>query len=410
LGDVLRMENGVCFDVEGAKSTPASYLTQILNLFTLFEKSSPDANTRDQTAYCDVSMENFFVVRWLKVALSSLQKYLKVFKLELRVEGSLLFFKKENDVRVTLSEIKQIVKDLETLFEKKIVLFAYKESADRTIKGCARIIGKYCPYLDAAAIEKIHIEVNAVCGLDDMIPYETKWCAWPDYGFVSMPDVDNLPEGHILFMRQRTHNPNKIIPKGRFLALFGGSCYRVPCHEVIHIIQGIAKQSGNIFQAEHDASYAMMVLMWAVSRLESVSDMFVEGMCELLLMQQIRTGNKIWKNLNESERKEYVAWRDAFGLVECPGWRNEGPEGLKLESQMKGLIAAEGICPSGEVKMPDEAHVKKTLDLLFENRRGNVLTLPVNVIPELKIEANRIEKLSCPAKEQEWKELTSRLV
>jgi len=342
------------------------------------------------------------------VAIPFLQKYLECFALRLTVSGPVLFLNKNNGSPCTIVDLTTHVTELGFLFESGRVTFPYKELADRTIKGCARVIESYCPYLDAAAIEKIHIEANAVCGLKEMIPYETKWCAWPDYGFVSMPDITQFPSDHIDFMMQKSHNPNKKMSKGWFLVFFGIICLRTPCHEVIHIIQGIAKQRGNTFQAEHDASYSMMSLMWAVSQLPTTKDMFVPGTCELLLSSQIQLATKIWKNLTENQKKEYSNWRENFGLVECPGWRSEGPEGLQLESQMKLLIAAEGISPRGEVKLPDHDLLKRMLDLIFMNRTGT--TLSVLVPPDLKIEHNRIDILMSPVKQEEWKQVVNKIV
>jgi hypothetical protein len=304
-----------------------------------------------------------------------------------------------------VADITQLLSILENLFEKKIIVFDYKAIADRIIKGCARAIELNCTYLNSKAIEKIHIESNLVCGVEEMIPYETKWCAWPDYGFVSMPDVNTLPDSHLDFMCKHSHNQNKMIPKGRFLAQYIGTCYKTPCHEVIHIIQGVCKQRGNTFQAEHDASYSMMNLFWSISKLPELSNLFPAGICEMIYHYQIQSAYRIWNKWTDDQKKEYHQWKDSFGLIQCSGWTTEGPEGLILESQMKTMIAAEGISPTGNISMPGEHLLKLILDLLFLDRTGNILSLPVKVPYYLKIDSNRIEKLVLPASQDQLKEL-----
>jgi len=373
------------------KTVPDLYVYQVVSILSSFDLKL-DQNT---VALWKISTEDFYCIKWLLAALPSIQKYLKMVNLQLASLGNDICLLKENKIACTVEDITQLLTSLESFFVKKIIVFDYKAIADRVIKGCARAIELNCSYLDSTAIAKIHIEANVVSGAVEMIPYETKWCAWPDYGFVSMPDVNTLPDSHIDFMCKNLHNQNKKVPKGRFLAQYIGTCYKTPCHEVIHIIQGINKQRGNTFQAEHDASYSMMTLLWSISKLPDLSPLFIEGLCEMIYHYQIQSANRIWNKWNQSEKLQYHQWKDTFGLTSCPGWTTEGPEGLILESQMKTMIAAEGISPV-KIELIPEERIKVVLDVLFKNRTGNILSIPVNIPADLKIEQNRIEKLVQP--------------
>eukprot|EP01124_Arcella_intermedia_P006168 TRINITY_DN13624_c0_g1_i1.p2 TRINITY_DN13624_c0_g1~~TRINITY_DN13624_c0_g1_i1.p2 ORF type:complete len:210 (+),score=53.82 TRINITY_DN13624_c0_g1_i1:614-1243(+) len=197
---------------------------------------------------------------------------------------------------------------------------------------------------------------------------------------------------------------------GSWLCLGGAAIG--PCHEVIHCIQSIAKQKGNTFQAEHDASYAMMSLLCSVcevfgSEANHLGLTIPVGLKELLVAQQVYTGRQVWDHWKPAERAEYETWRNSFGLVESPGWRQEGPEGLLLESQMKTIIGAEGVSPSGPVRLPDQEFTRAVLNLLFENRTGEVLKQPINIPPALKIEQERIIALSQPS--DNWKQVLEKI-
>eukprot|EP01125_Pyxidicula_operculata_P014023 TRINITY_DN464_c0_g2_i1.p1 TRINITY_DN464_c0_g2~~TRINITY_DN464_c0_g2_i1.p1 ORF type:complete len:390 (+),score=45.49 TRINITY_DN464_c0_g2_i1:1-1170(+) len=277
---------------------------------------------------------------------------------------------KWNGVDMTHDDVEKWKKLIEDSFEKKEFLFHYKEIAERILVGCSKIAKEHLreiiPSLDddhnndnnntnsndnnKTNLSRIRIEFNSVSGVDDMIQYETKWCAWPRYGFISMPDIWNLPSSHINFMKKESS-------LGLFYAIFCGRCYRVPCHEIIHIIQDIANQRGNYYTAEHDASYVMLPLLCQVSTLPELKDLFTKGVLETMIMSTVNVAKQTWKNWSHQKKQIYERWKLSFGLVEIPEWQ-EGPEGVELENEMKGVIAVEGLCPNGEVKMPDSDQVR----------------------------------------------------
>jgi len=288
--------------------------------------------------------------------------------------------------------------NIDQLFETQPYHYNYIVMADRVIKGCARAIALYCDYLDSTEIEQIGVKPNEICGLDEMIPYEVKWCAWPNYKVVSMPDIHQLPEDHCNFMRKKM-GTTELKSKGKFFLDFYMSTLRAPCHEVIHIIQHLARQTGNTCQAEHDASYAMMTLMWAIVEQEELSDIFEKGIKETVIHATVESAIRVWDSWTDFKKNEYHRWINAFGLYKIEEWQND----LEFESDCKTMICAEAMIGNGEVNYPKVEYTKDMLDLLFKNRSGNILNTPVVPPSHLKVELNRIDKLRAPCHEDKWK-------
>jgi len=122
--------------------------------------------------------------------------------LELRILSPSDLILVTNTKPLSYRDLDRLLDALDHYFETNKGGVDYQQIADRIIKGCAKVIAENCPFLDVSRVEKAEVKTNIVSGLDDMIQYETKWCAWPDYGFVSMPDVLNFPQSHIEFMRK----------------------------------------------------------------------------------------------------------------------------------------------------------------------------------------------------------------
>eukprot|EP01129_Flabellula_baltica_P006679 TRINITY_DN2527_c0_g1_i1.p1 TRINITY_DN2527_c0_g1~~TRINITY_DN2527_c0_g1_i1.p1 ORF type:complete len:385 (+),score=88.21 TRINITY_DN2527_c0_g1_i1:1-1155(+) len=271
---------------------------------------------------------------------------------------------------------------------------SYFDRAQTVIQGCAKLFEQFCDYIDHDEVQKIKVSANESCGLDEMIPYEVKWCAWPSYHTVSMPDINTLSENHILFMRGILGSDD-IMDIDEFKARFFITCHRTPCHEIVHIIQHISGQSANTFQAEHDASYAMIPLMWLLKDLDSTKSIFPGSFPLVCYIKQLDIAHTIYKNWSDRKKEEYTNWRNNFGLVEVPLWRDE-ELGLGFESECKNVLASEAAFPNGEIQFPTQDTVRAIIDTMFKERTGNILDQPVNIPTKQQIQGERILVLVSP--------------
>lgn len=176
---------------------------------------------------------------------------------------------------------------------------------------------------------------------------------------VSLADPYALTAAHIECMRRRYHTRS---PQ-HFLSAFFLSCLVVPCHEIVHCVQHLAKQvdgtPGISWSAEHDASVVSLSLFRAVARLDSMRDIFqVPGLAEQAIADCFVRSSLAVAQWSEDDALHYAAWRDSFGLRAPPFSVNRNPDRV---SEFKGAVACEGY-------VEEEALTAEELRLLFADR------------------------------------------
>jgi len=185
-------------------------------------------------------------------------------------------------------------------------------------------------------------------------------------------------------------------------------CYRIPPHEVIHLIQRISNQTANTFSSEHDASFVALILLWNLSQEVHLKDLFIPGMAEAVTLSMANNCRSIWLSMDEHSHSLYQQWRSAFGMKEVQEWRDP-THGLLLESQFKSLVTVEGFCPNGDFRVPSQQVCKNALDLLFKNRTGKILEQKLIVPGDLSIAGDRIKVLTNPIPGPTWKNMLAEL-
>eukprot|EP00823_Brevimastigomonas_motovehiculus_P002153 TRINITY_DN1364_c3_g1_i1.p1 TRINITY_DN1364_c3_g1~~TRINITY_DN1364_c3_g1_i1.p1 ORF type:complete len:331 (+),score=87.98 TRINITY_DN1364_c3_g1_i1:149-994(+) len=241
-------------------------------------------------------------------------------------------------------------------------------------------------------MSKIKIVRVSISGEDFMVPYEVSFETNASDLQIAFPDPYQCTKAHLDELMKRHH----LCRVGQLFRHFYLNCFGVIAHEVIHIVQGLLKQvdkSPGSWSAEHDASYVRSSLLLAVAQDPSMSDIFVPGFLEQILMNDVQRAFLYKNGWSSTVLDEYNRWRDSLGLhapsksISCDA---------ALSNQFKYVVAMDQFCncdffqrgdaasvSNSKSKLMCEAILVEQLRLIFEQRSGDVLTTKKLVVPEL---------------------------
>jgi len=142
---------------------------------------------------------------------------------------------------------------------------------------------------------------------------------------------------------------------------------------VFHLLQGAAKQvdkNPRGWSAEHDASIGAYSLLYAISHEKSLKHLFPPGFVHEVLLKTLNDDMASRGKWSEAEKKEFLKWRDSFGLTgpsdEVMGDRNA------LVSSFCGAIGWEAFTAESKT-------LSSLLTVLFEDRTGDVQQHKIDV-------------------------------
>jgi len=185
---------------------------------------------------------------------------------------------------------------------------------------------------------------------------------------ISYPNLDSLGEGHVKFVMENYQLGRKC--EGRTRRDLYLWCFDRTCHEITHILQGIAEQKdkhGYAMSAEHDASIGAYSLLWAISKDSRLKALFPPGFAAEVLHKTV--SDDLWSSAKWSDdvRKEYLKWRESFGL-EPPS--DKTCEDNVLVSSFCGRISADYFTQ-------DAKEMALIFERVFKNRKGDVYQVKV---------------------------------
>jgi len=288
---------------------------------------------------------------------------------------------------LTNAEVRKLVERVEAMLDKP-GLFDYDATMRMVVEGCKRVlvdvVGRH---VEAVAKGIGDIKVNAIAGsgADFMIQYEVSFMASASEKIISYPNLDKLGEGHVKFVMDNYQLGRKC--KGRTRRDLYFWCFDRTCHEIVHILQGLAEQKdkhGFSMSAEHDASIGAYSLLWAISKDPKLKSIFSPGFAAEVLHKTV--SDDLWSSSKWTEdvRKEYVKWRDSFGLEAPP---NKTCEDNVIVSSFCGRVSADYFTQ-------DAKEMAMIFELLFKDRKGDVYQTKVQrtrakkTCKELQIEKN----------------------
>ena len=129
------------------------------------------------------------------------------------------------------------------------------------VAGIVDLLTEYLPYVDLRPVAAAAVVPITPSGEEFMVPYELSWEANSAGGTVAFPDPDKLTPAHITALCGLYGS----LSPAHFRLQFLMACFHIPCHEVVHLVQGAAGQTDSnpySFSAEHDASRVNFSILW----------------------------------------------------------------------------------------------------------------------------------------------------
>eukprot|EP00639_Heterosigma_akashiwo_P014405 CAMPEP_0206374734 /NCGR_PEP_ID=MMETSP0294-20121207/8480_1 /ASSEMBLY_ACC=CAM_ASM_000327 /TAXON_ID=39354 /ORGANISM="Heterosigma akashiwo, Strain CCMP2393" /LENGTH=575 /DNA_ID=CAMNT_0053822559 /DNA_START=409 /DNA_END=2132 /DNA_ORIENTATION=- len=357
----------------------------------------------DDVASCNLTSLHMVNLNLLKdaatdltVALGALGLQFSAHNEEDRAQIVLIFL--SSGATLTRADVRRLVSAVEErLAAPEVVLRQLKPTAERVTRACLGLVERLCPgAFPMDDLRRCAVQTAAFFDEEWSVGLETAWMASGAEGLLVMPDYERWGARHFEHRLRAYRGVEGAEPcPGRLWRFERWECLRVPCHEVVHLLQHFAGQRMGSQLAEHHGAFATYLLMLAVAKEDGVADLYRpaaawEGMAESLLYARgVLAGTvdpataALWAEHAES----YAAWRDSFGVAAPSAWgaqRNFGGD-LNLERLSKNLLALEAAAPRGRVLAPGSAEAAAAaaamLATMFEGRAGDLDNVPVAVRP-----------------------------
>jgi len=298
--------------------------------------------------------------------------------------------------RVKLNELFWIIREICRVASVPS-FFDFKSIMERMLQCNVAVVSELCSSLKSSddLFQCLHELIPIPTKHDPsnpwLLPFEINFEANYAEKFIRFPDHYLLTRQHhfVGLKWYQDHRMGMELPKtaesltdemfGRLCCYHFAECLKVCSHEIIHCLQQIFNQhdsSSISWSAEHDASFVEQSLFYQVATHADLKDLFPPGFRELLLIFEHERTAHCFSMLPPLERKEYVKWRNSFGIC-CPELGIE--DNAETVDHFKSFIASESV-------RLDRISLENQLKKLFKNRSGNVLRQAVHETRELEIE------------------------
>mmetsp|Transcript_39867 Transcript_39867/g.81618 ORF Transcript_39867/g.81618 Transcript_39867/m.81618 type:complete len:500 (+) Transcript_39867:101-1600(+) len=302
----------------------------------------------------------------------------------------------------------------ESLSNPTISLAQLQSVAEHVMELCIDLItqSKAAQHLDLDALRKCRVAPAVFFNEDWSVMLETAWQASGAEGLLTMPNYTQWTIKHASHRARSRNlqdtNSNSSFPWGRLWRLERFSCLQAPCHEVIHLVQHIARSSlgdMNLEVAEHDGSFSTCLLMLAVAQAERTQSsshrhspeqeaerkeeaggaspeerskakiVFYPGAVEEALLEIVEYMKRLHSQETEEARErwsvqareEYSRWRDSFGsgdMTVCWGTGGNFGGDFRRESLCKQVLALEAVFPNGSL-LTNPAEISDTAEAML---------------------------------------------
>lgn len=230
-----------------------------------------------------------------------------------------------------------------------------------------RVVTAACSDVKGLSPDAVSVVPVVPSGEDFMVQFETSWAADSGATCIVVPDPFKLTPAHVERMMGHWQSTGP----SQFLYHFLLSCFLVPCHEVLHLVQhavGQVDREPLSFSAEHDASRANYSLLWAVLQDPTIAPVVPPSFPFLLLVTGMRKAQLYSSGWSDTAWLEYSEWMASFGLTAPRS--AEVRDSASMVNQFKWVCAAEGF-----QKGPEDLTTQ--LQLCFQDRHGDVYARPV---------------------------------
>jgi hypothetical protein len=401
--------------------------------------SPPPPASEAEPAHWDLAATTALHLRFLRNALPTICATLaKIGVSAVRSQDahSLALRRDEGGALVTRGEVYELIKAIEARLEDPaVVLNKLKWAATQVMQSCSEVIGKSCGYLDVEKIDSFEVVFATMFNEEWSTGLETAWMASSAEGKLVMPNYPEWNETHIAHRARSWRGIADGVSVGRIWRFEYWECLRTPCHEVIHLVQGITKQLMTAQIAEHDGAFSTYLLMLGVQHHRTVQpaecwaaeiaapepdvpvcasgksedELYFPGAADEALLESqdytlrllrgakhSQTGEARWTCEKE---QDYTAWRNSFGMCRCERWGENKTfitdDKLETENLCKNMLAMEAICPSGKLLEGSgvTVAVRGMLDTMFKDRTDIDLQGPdrheklVNISPSVRLAA-----------------------
>mmetsp|Transcript_19589 Transcript_19589/g.32338 ORF Transcript_19589/g.32338 Transcript_19589/m.32338 type:complete len:376 (+) Transcript_19589:66-1193(+) len=345
------------------KGVSLSRLLSFLDLFKSFEKAKENA---DSTGSFSVKDLGFLAKEFYTEAKEDITTIAKEeLKVELREEKGHVELIGEGNKKLTNAQVCKLVEGTEAQLDKA-GLFDYDGTMQMVLEGCRRKLEELLQG-SIKDISKVlqEIKVNSIqgSGADFMVQYEVGFMASSAEKTISYPNIDKLGEAHVKFIMENYQLGRKSQGRTRRDVFFW--CFDRTCHEITHIVQGLAEQKDKnaySMSAEHDASIGAYSLLWAISKDPKLKAIFPPGFASEVLLKTVADDLQSSSKWDEKVEKEYTTWVDSFG---CEAPSNKTCEDNVLASSFCGRL-------SSDYFTKDDKELAKIFSLLFKDRTGDV--------------------------------------
>jgi len=292
-----------------------SRLLSFLDLFKSFGRAEDEADTTGSFLVKDLGplAKGFYTEA--KEDIKTIAK--DELKVELREEKGRVELIGKGNKKLTYAQVCKLVEGTEARLDTS-GLFDYDGTMQLVLEGCRR---KLAELLEGSSIKDISkslqdIKVNPIqgSGADFMVQYEVGFMASSAEKTISYPNIDKLGEAHVKFIMENYQLGRK--SKGRTRRDVFFWCFDRTCHEITHILQGLAEQKDKnaySMSAEHDASIGAYSLLWAISKDPKLKAIFPPGFASEVLLKTVADDLQSSSKWDEKVGKEYAAWVDSFG-------------------------------------------------------------------------------------------------
>eukprot|EP01006_Ploeotia_vitrea_P037804 TRINITY_DN66178_c13_g1_i2.p1 TRINITY_DN66178_c13_g1~~TRINITY_DN66178_c13_g1_i2.p1 ORF type:complete len:425 (-),score=186.74 TRINITY_DN66178_c13_g1_i2:990-2264(-) len=320
----------------------------------------------DRVAELDLEAANEFERTFFEAAEEDLMKHLAMLGLALgRGDSSSTIVLYSKGVVMTREQVHNVLLDVDLLLQQPGV-FDFQRILERVVAACAAELSERCGSFAGASdlgaqLRQVKLVPNKVSGEEYMVKYETSFCTNMSAREISYPNPYTLTDAHMEVLSRRYGEETR----GSFMRCFFLHCFSVPCHEMLHCVQHVLGQEDKdllSWSAEHDASFASLSLLWAISERDDMRDLFVPGFREEIMVETLRWSARVLVHWDDVAMREYKKWRDSFGMqAPCKSICDDS----MTIGQFKGVLAIERMCS-------DQAELQAQLEFLFRDRLGDV--------------------------------------